>query len=69
MRKRNKPMNGRTKKAGSRLINFHCPKALEEALKTGVRKTDSDNSKFVRNAIREKLARHGVAVATDLETV
>ena len=27
---------------------------------SGVRKTDSDKSKFIRNAVREKLARHGI---------
>ena len=53
-------MTGRLKKNGSRLVNFQCPPALEEALQKGVRQTDSDKSKFVRNAIREKLARHGI---------
>ena len=31
-------------------------------LDEGVKREDSDRPKFIRNAIREKLLRHGVAV-------
>ena len=55
-------MMSRTKKSGSRLVNFHCPDDLKQALQKGVQKTDSDKSKFIRNAVREKLARHGITL-------
>lgn len=59
----------RHKKNQTRLVNFYCPVELDAALKYGARKTDSDKSKFVRSAIREKLARHGVHVPAQLENV
>ena len=53
-------MTERKKNPKTRLVNFHCPDDLATALLNGVRKTDSDKSKFIRNAVREKLARHGI---------
>ena len=50
------------KKKDSKLITVWVPKELLPPLAQGVLKTDSDRSKFVRNAIREKLARHGVSM-------
>ena len=51
---------GTIKKADSRLLTVWIPESLEGPLEQGVAKEDSDKSKFVRNAIREKLARHGI---------
>ena len=36
------------------------PRPYFPLIERGVRKTDSDRSKFVRAAIREKLSRHGI---------
>ena len=35
---------------------------LDATLQIGADKEDSDKSKFVRNAIREKLVRHGIVI-------
>jgi hypothetical protein len=51
---------GAVKKSSSRLLTVWIPEALESNLAHGAAKEDSDKSKFVRNAIREKLARHGI---------
>lgn len=56
-------MNGRLKKRESRLINFYLPDIMLPVLDKGVRKIDSDRSKFIRIAIREKLIRHGIREA------
>ena len=53
---------GNLKKSESRLLTVWIPDSLEEPLNRGVAKEDSDKSKFVRNAIREKLARHGIVI-------
>jgi metal-responsive CopG/Arc/MetJ family transcriptional regulator len=45
------------KRRGSKLLSVWVPDALIPLLDEGVRKEDSDRSKFIRNAIREKLAR------------
>jgi len=47
------------KRPGSKLLSVWVPKSLVPLLDEGVRKEDSDRSKFIRNAIREKLARDG----------
>jgi len=47
------------KRRGSKLLSVWVPKSLVPLLDKGVRKEDSDRSKFIRNAIREKLARDG----------
>ena len=53
---------GIVKKSESRLLTVWIPEQLDERLTLGVAMEDSDKSKFVRNAIREKLARHGIVL-------
>lgn len=48
---------GRIKKAESRLINLWVPIELFPCLDRAVRRVDTDRSKFIRNAIREKIDR------------
>ena len=50
---------GSGKKPKGKLLTDWVPGELLPRLDQGARKEDSDRSKFVRNAIREKLARHG----------
>jgi metal-responsive CopG/Arc/MetJ family transcriptional regulator len=52
---------GSGKKPKGRLLSVWVPGNLMPQLDQGARKEDSDRSKFVRNAIREKLARHGAS--------
>jgi len=52
---------GSGKKPKGRLLAVWVPGKLMPRLDQGARKEDSDRSKFVRNAIREKLARHGTS--------
>jgi metal-responsive CopG/Arc/MetJ family transcriptional regulator len=52
---------GSVKRPGSKLLSVWVPKGLVPLLDEGVRKEDSDRSKFIRNAVREKLARHGIS--------
>ena len=49
---------GSGKKPKGKLLSVWVPGTLMPRLDQGARKEDSDRSKFVRNAIREKLARH-----------
>ena len=49
---------GSGKKPKGRLLAVWVPGKLMPCLDQGARKEDSDRSKFVRNAIREKLTRH-----------
>jgi len=55
-------MTNRANKKTSKLLTVWIPDALDARLAHGAAKEDSDKSKFVRNAIREKLARHGIAL-------
>lgn len=50
---------GSAKRPESKLLSVWVPKSLVPLLDEGVRREDSDRSKFIRNAIREKLARDG----------
>ena len=50
---------GAGKKSKGKLLAVWVPGQLMPRLDQGAKKEDSDRSKFVRNAIREKLARHG----------
>jgi metal-responsive CopG/Arc/MetJ family transcriptional regulator len=50
---------GSGKKPKGKLLAVWVPKKLLPSLDRGARKEDSDRSKFIRNAIREKLARQG----------
>jgi len=49
---------GSGKKPKGRVLTIWVPGKLMSLLDQGVQKEDSDRSKFIRNAIREKLARH-----------
>ena len=47
---------GSVTKAESELVSFWLPRAIAAMLDAAVRKTDTDRSKFIRSALREKLA-------------
>jgi metal-responsive CopG/Arc/MetJ family transcriptional regulator len=49
---------GSGNKPKGKLLAVWVPGKLMPQLDRGVSKEDSDRSKFIRNAIREKLARH-----------
>jgi len=51
---------GAVKKADSTLINFYAPDRLVEMVEQAVVELDTDKSKFIRGAIREKLIRHRI---------
>jgi len=53
--------HGAVKRQGSKLLAVWVSKSFLPRLDEGVKKEDSDRSKFIRNAIREKLARHGIS--------
>jgi len=53
---------GSGKKPKGRVLAVWVPRELLPRLDQGARKEDSDRSKFVRDAIREKLARQRTAV-------
>jgi metal-responsive CopG/Arc/MetJ family transcriptional regulator len=44
-------------------IGFWLPKALVKLIDDGVKQTDSDRSKFIRSAVREKLAAKNLRAA------
>jgi metal-responsive CopG/Arc/MetJ family transcriptional regulator len=52
---------GSGKKPKGKLLAVWVPGRLMPHLDQGARMEDSDRSKFVRNAVREKLARHGTS--------
>lgn len=52
---------GSGKKPKGKLLAVWVPGKLMPRLDQGARMEDSDRSKFVRNAVREKLARHGTS--------
>lgn len=51
---------GSITKEEAHMITLWVPKTLVPQLDEGVRLEDSDRSKFIRSAIREKLTRAGV---------
>ena len=53
---------GTVTKTSSKLLTVWVPTALLPAIDRGVSKLDTDKSKFVRQAIREKLARAGIII-------
>ena len=53
---------GSVKNTKSSLVALWVPKPLAAALDRGVQSEDSDRSKFIRNALREKLARQGITI-------
>lgn len=54
---------GSVTKEQARLINVWIPTNLLPPIDRAVDKLDTDRSKFIRLAIREKLSRHGVEEA------
>ena len=55
---------GSLKKKDSRQIALWVPDAMVPLIDQAAVLEDSDRSKFIRNAIREKLARHGLSRET-----
>lgn len=53
---------GAVTKDEARLVNVWLPKQLVPLIDRGVQMEDSDRSKFIRRAIREKLLTLGVVV-------
>ena len=51
---------GPYKKKECKLINFYLPETMLPFVDRAVRVLDTDRSKFIRQAIREKMAFHGV---------
>ena len=51
---------GAIKKGSSKLLTLWVPESFVPAINQGVMLTDTDKSKFVRSAIREKFARLGI---------
>ena len=54
---------GSVRKAESRMITVWVPRSLIPIIDQGLAKLDTDRSKFIRNAIREKLAQNGITIA------
>jgi metal-responsive CopG/Arc/MetJ family transcriptional regulator len=54
---------GSVTKSKSRMLTIWVPETLIPYIDVGVRSCDSDRSKFIRNAVREKLARLGVIIS------
>lgn len=51
---------GAVRKREARVVNLWCPPEVIQVLDAGVQIEDSDRSKFIRNAIREKARRLGI---------
>jgi metal-responsive CopG/Arc/MetJ family transcriptional regulator len=58
-------MSIRITKANSKPVLVHLPKTLFPDLARALAKLDTDRSKFIRAAIREKLERHGISVSAN----
>jgi hypothetical protein len=56
---------GAVHKGESDMLTVWVPKPYFPLIQKGVQKTDTDRSKFVRAAIREKLARHGILMSEE----
>ena len=54
--------HGAVKRQGGKLLTVWVSKSLLPSLDEGVKREDSDRSKFIRNAIREKLAKHRIPI-------
>lgn len=59
---------GRLKKQECKLVNFYCQDELFPLLDRAVRKLDTDRSKFIRAAMREKIERAGILIPEGVET-
>lgn len=55
---------GAIKRKNSRLVLVWFPHSLIPLIDDAVDKLDTDRSKFIRNAVREKMARAGVLSTT-----
>lgn len=53
-------MNARVTKANCKPVLVHIPKRWMPSLDDTIAALDLDRTKFIRHAIREKLARHGI---------
>lgn len=53
---------GSIRKRDATLITIWFPKPIETAINTAVTRHDSDRSKYIRSAVREKLLRDGILV-------
>lgn len=53
---------GSVRKRSSEMVALWIPRSLVCALDRGVKKLDSDRSKFIRAALREKINRDGIVV-------
>ena len=56
---------GAVTKNQSTLLTVWVPEAYFPLIERGVRKADSDRSKYVRAAIREKLQRQGIVLTEE----
>ncbi len=54
---------GSIKKTNSKLINVWFPDEVLPLIDVAVRVADSDRSKFIRNAVREKMDRMNIALS------
>ena len=54
---------GAVSKNVSKLITLWVPSALLPYINQGVIITDTDRSKFIRQAVREKLQRNGITIS------
>ncbi|HVU28382.1 MAG TPA: hypothetical protein VHG71_11685 [Verrucomicrobiae bacterium] len=57
---------GVVKTSKSDLVALWIPKPMAAALDQGVHIEDSDRSKFIRNAVREKLHRQGIKIPLEV---
>jgi len=53
------------KRLGSKLINVWVPSQMLRPIDCAVQMLDTDRSKFIRTAVREKLQRVGVVITDD----
>lgn len=58
-------MSDRTTKANSKPVLIHIPKRMLPAIRQATGLLDTDRSKFIRAAVREKLQRHGIKVGAN----
>ncbi len=57
---------GAITKRNSRLVNLWVPIGFLPALDQAVRKLDTDRSKFIRVAMKEKLEKNGICVGEEV---
>lgn len=57
---------GAIKKAESTLVNVYFPDPLLKHVDGAVVELDTDRSKFMRQAVREKLVKHGIKIPKEV---